>query len=88
MNNRIILSALLMASLVWGCSSTQTAKQRPPRKFKRVLCWGRLTSEDIAKKYQKIGVTDIPVSNEKQLKLALKYGMTPYCGTFSPCGTH
>ena len=88
MNSRIILSALLMAFFVCGCSITQTAKQQSPRKFKRVFCWGRLTSDEIAKKYQEIGVTDIQVSNEKQLKLALKYGITPYCGTFSPCGTH
>ena len=40
------------------------------------------------KNYSEIGVTDIRVFDEKQLGLALKYGMTPYCGTFAPRGRH
>ena len=88
MNIQVIIPALLIASLVSGCTCTQTAKQKPLQKFGRVFCWGTLTDEETAQKYSEIGVTDIPVHNEKQLGLALKYGMTPYCGTFTPRGKH
>ena len=88
MNTKIIFQALLMVSLVSGCTSTQTAKLKPAKKFKRVFCWGLLKNEDMAQKYSEIGVSDIRVYNQKQLKLATKYGMTPYCGTFSPRGKH
>jgi len=56
--------------------------------FKRVFCWGQLTDEDTARKFNEIGVTDISVYNEEQLVLARKYGMTPYCSTFIPRGPH
>ena len=65
------------------CSEGETA----PR-FTRVFCWGHPTDENAAKNYAQAGVTDIPVSNKKQYDLAVKYGMTPYCCTFTPAGPH
>ena len=88
MNTRNIFSALLIASLVSGCICTQTKKREPEKKFRRVFCWGSLKDEETARKYSEIGVTDMRVFNQKQLDLALKYGMTPYCSTFTPRGKH
>jgi hypothetical protein len=47
-----------------------------------------LIDDETARKFSEIGVTDMRVYNKKQLKLALKYGITPYCGTFTPRGKH
>jgi hypothetical protein len=88
MSNKIIFPVLLMVLLVSSCLYAQTAKKKSPTKFRRVFSWGILKNETMAKKYSEIGVTDILVRNEKQLKLALKYGITPYCGTFTPRGRH
>jgi hypothetical protein len=79
-----VLAALLISvSAVAG-----TAAPGASRRFSRVFCWGRLTDGETARKYQEIGVTDVPVANPEQLALARKYGMTPYCGAFSARGPH
>jgi len=88
MNTRILFSALLIASLVSGCTCTQTVKREPLKKFRRVFSWGILTNEETARKYSAIGVTDIRVRNQQELELARKHNMTPYCGTFAPHGKH
>lgn len=77
-----------MAAVSSGCVHPQPAKQEPPKTFERVFCWGTLSDDDTARKYSEIGVTDISVHNEQQLGLALKYGIIPYCGTFTPRGKH
>jgi hypothetical protein len=53
-----------------------------------VFCWGTLHDEETARRFSEIGVTDIRVGNTNQLVLALRYGMTPYCGTFAARGPH
>lgn len=68
--------------------SNQIEQEAKSTKFKRVFCWGSLKDDEMARRYKEAGVTDIPVRNQTQLELALKYGMTPYCGTFSPRGKH
>ena len=78
------LLALLFAVAV--CE--QATASEPQARFKRVFSWGKLADEDTAGKLREIGVTDIRVSSREQLVLARKYGMTPYCGTFTPCGPH
>ena len=57
-------------------------------RFERLFCWGIPTDETTARKYAEIGVTDIRVTSPKQYALAVRYGMTPYCGTFTPAGPH
>ncbi len=83
-----ILLSLLMSSLADGRTTLQPNTRALPQKFRRVFCWGTLTDEETAKKYSEIGVTDICVNDRSQLGLALKYGITPYCGVFSPHGKH
>ena len=56
-----------------------------PTHFRRVFCWGTLHDEETARRFSEIGVTDIRVGNTNQLALARRYGITPYCGTFSIC---
>lgn len=80
---------LLYFTLILSCCScSQSSQKTSCRKFKRVFSWGILSNEETAKKFHEIGITDIRVNNSKQYKLALKYGMTPYCGTFLPKGKH
>ena len=79
---------LLVVLLAGATAHAQTSPSEPPKRFKRVFCWGALTDEDTARKFSRIGVTDIPVANKEQLALARKYGMTPYCGIFGPRGPH
>ena len=89
MNIKICLQTLFVLLFISGCTSVKQAKKTEhPKKFKRLFSWGILKNEDIAKRHSEIGVSDIRVFNQKQLKLAIKYGMTPYCGTFTPCGKH
>ena len=89
MNIKIYFQALFVLLFISGCTSAQKAeKTEPPQKFKRVFSWGVLKNEDTARKFSEIGVSDIRVFSPKQLELAIKYGMTPYCGTFTPCGKH
>ncbi len=83
-----VIPHLLMALVVVTTVCAQTAATKPQAHFKCVFCWGRLTDEDTARMFSEIGVTDIQVSSKEQLALARKYGMTPYCGTFSPRGPH
>ncbi len=85
------LLAFSVMSVVTFCACenlSRTADVAKPQKFKRVFCWGMPDSEEKARRFQEAGVTDIYVHNQMQLELALKYGMTPYCGTFTPCGKH
>ena len=78
-------SALLaLAAILCGC---QSVPAEPPR-FERVFSWGTPNNEENARKYAEIGVTDIRVDNKKQYDLAVKYGMTPYCGVFLPAGPY
>ena len=56
--------------------------------FERVLAWASVRDEASAKQYAEIGVTDIRVSGADGKAAAKKYGMRPYCGTFTPCGAH
>lgn len=88
MQIRIIFSALFFTLFISGCAVTRTTNLEPPQRFRRVFSWGRPTNDEIARKYSEIGVTDMRVYNKKELALALKYGITPYCGTFLPCGKH
>ena len=89
MNMRIYFQALFIILTISGCTSAKKAgKTVSQKKFKRVFSWGVLKNEDTAKRHSEIGVSDIRVFNRKQLKLAIKYGMDPYCGTFTPCGKH
>ena len=75
-----LLSILLSA----GCSTGKTSEE----KFTRLFCWGNPVNEEAAARYAEAGVTDIKVQNQKQYKLAKKYGMTPYWGCFLPAGPH
>lgn len=84
----VLLPVVLLGALFSGCLTAPTDCLGPEKKFSRVFCWGIPTDEETARKYSEIGVTDIRVNNEQQLGLALKYGMTPYCGTFGPRGEH
>ena len=74
----------MLVLLVCGCS---TFPVKQPR-FERVFCWGRPASEENARKYAEIGVTDIRVITQKDYELATKYGMTTYCGVFTPAGPY
>ena len=88
MNLKRIPMVILMISLVGGCAFFDKSSRLPAEKFNRVFCWGRLVNDETVRKFNEIGVSDICVFNNKQLALALKYGMTPYCGTFMPRGKH
>ena len=68
------------------CGYQHTSAEQP--RFERLFCWGTPTNEENARKLSEIGVTDILVSNKKQYDLAVKYGMTPYCGVFLPVGPY
>lgn len=77
-------AALSLPALFVGCVREE---QESPR-FHRVFCWGTPSSEEVARKYAEIGVTDIRVNSKKSFDLAVKYGMTPYCGVFTPAGPY
>ena len=86
----ILPGIFLLLVLLCGCcgirqkhSDTKTALR-----FHRVFTWGRPVNDDAAKRYAEAGVTDIPVGNQKQSELAIKYGMTPYIATFTAAGPH
>ena len=79
---RVALLAILTATC--ALSRGQTALS----KFERIFAWGMPRDEDTARAYSEIGVTDIRVADAQQLELALRFGMIPYCGTFSPRGRH
>ena len=88
--NKILFPVFLFSFiLLTGCciKNKYSEAEATPR-FTRVFCWGHPTDENAAKRYAEAGVTDIPVSNKKQYDFAVKYGMTPYCGTFTPAGPH
>ena len=70
-----------------GCHAPRGGPEAPSR-FRRIYCWGTLRDEETARRFSEIGVTDIRVNNTNQLELAIKYGMTPYGGTFLPKGPH
>lgn len=82
------ISLLLAGLLVSANANAETATPDPKLHFGRVFSWGMLTDEDTAKRVKEMGVTDIRVANQEQLARAKRYGMTPYCGTFSACGPH
>ena len=82
------VSLLLVALLISVSANAVTNAPAAGRRLSRVFCWGSLKDDETARKYQAVGVTDVPVSNAEQLALARKYGMTPYCGTFGACGPH
>lgn len=84
----LIFCAVLLSSCTIQEKKTISAKEELTPRFHRVFCWGRPVNEKSAMKYAQAGVTDIPVSNKKQYDLAVKYGMTPYCYTFTPAGPH
>ena len=71
-----------------GSLSAGNDAEVEPVKFRRLFCWGYPTSESVAEQYAAAGVTDIHVCNRKQYDLAVKYGMTPYWGVFTPAGPH
>ena len=77
----IVLGAMLLVS---GCNCI--AKREP--KINRLFLWGTLKSEADTAKYAAAGVTDIQVRTKKSMEWAIKYGITPYCGCFSPAGPH
>ncbi|MBO4512816.1 MAG: hypothetical protein J5746_08615 [Victivallales bacterium] len=79
-----MLFLVVAVLLVCGCS---TFASKPPR-FQRLYCWGVARGEENTRKFAEIGVTDIRVITQKDYDLAVKYGMTPYCGTFLPAGPH
>ena len=79
-----VLFCCMAVLLVSGCT---TFSARQP-KFERVFCWGVANSEENTRKYAEIGVTDIMVITQKHYDLAVKYGMTPYRGTFTPAGPY
>ena len=74
-------AALMAAS---GCCCV--GKNEP--KIGRIFLWGTLKSEADTAKYAAAGVTDIQVRTPKSMEWAVKYGITPYCGCFSPAGPH
>ena len=78
-----LFAALLIFS---GCVNfgSMTGKNR----ISRVFCWGVPKTDAEAAKYAAAGVTDIRATNAKQCEWVIKYGMTPYCGTFTPAGPH
>ncbi len=76
-----------LALLAGGCLTSENTSAEN-RKFERLFCWGRPTSEAVAERYAAAGVTDIMVGNRKQFDLAVKYGMSPYWKCFTPAGPH
>lgn len=82
--------ALLFLLLLNSCApfSGERGDPEPEKKFRQVFSWGHPQTEEEARKYSEIGVTDIVVANENQARLAVKYNMIPYCGAFFPCGPH
>ncbi len=83
-----VIPYLLMTLVVATTACAQTTATEPQAHFKRVFCWGRLSDEETARRFSEIGVTDIRVFTTEELALAQEYGMTPYCGTFTPRGPH
>ena len=75
---------LTLTAILCGCQAIPA--EQP--KFERVFSWGTPNNEENARKYAEIGVTDIRINNKKQYDLAVKYGMTPYCGVFLPAGPY
>ncbi|MBO5761338.1 MAG: hypothetical protein J6S53_07340 [Lentisphaeria bacterium] len=84
----LVFCALLLSSCTVQEKKTISAKEELTPRFHRVFCWGRPTDEETARRYALSGVTDIPVSNQKQYDLAVKYGMTPYAACFTPGGPY
>ena len=80
-----MLSGVLWAALALG-GAVGAAGDEP--KITRVFCWGYPVDATAAKRYAEAGVTDITVRNRKEYDLAVKYGMTPYCGIFFAAGPH
>ena len=84
----IFCAVLLLSSCTLPEKKEEKGENISASHFHRVFCWGQPTDEETARRYALSGVTDIPVSNQKQYDLAVKYGMTPYCCTFTPAGPH
>ena len=80
-----LLAGLLLMFSLGACRTYQAP---PPRKFHRVFSWGYPRDEETARKYAEIGVTDIQINTKKHFDLAVKYGITPYCKTFTPAGPY
>ena len=76
-----------LALLSGGCLTSENTSAEN-RKFDRLFCWGRPTSDAVARQYAAAGVTDIVTGNRKQYDLARKYGMKAYWGCFTPAGPH
>ena len=77
-------SASLFAALALASSACEAEEPR----ITRVFCWGYPADEVTAERYAAAGVTDITVRSRKEYDLAVKYGMTPYCGIFYATGPH
>lgn len=86
--HKCFIPRFLIALLAGAAAFAQTAAFEPQESFSRIFCWGRLTDDNTARKFGEIGVTDIRVFSQEELDLARKYGLTPYCGTFTPRGPH
>ena len=81
-----ILTGLLLLA-AGGCGTFEKTASTPGNaKFVRLFSWGASGNEEDMRRYAEAGVTDILVRNEKQFRLAVKYGMSPYWKCFTPEG--
>ena len=78
-----ILSAAAVICVLSGCCTNT-----PTPKFQHFFSWGAPVNDTQAARYASAGVTDILVYTPKQSDLAVKHGMIPYCGVFTPAGPH
>ena len=79
------LTGLLI--LTAGCGTIENTASTPGKlKFVRLFCWGASDKDEDMRRYAEAGVTDILVRNEKQFRLAVRYGMDPYWKSFTPEG--
>ena len=85
---KLELAFFLGLTLLAGGCMTSKNTSAENRKFERLFCWGRPTSEAVAERFAAAGVTDIMTVNRKQYDLARKYGMNAYWGCFTPAGPH
>ena len=85
MKKIMLLAGLMIISA--GCA-VQGEKPSAPEnaKIRTFFNWSFPSKEADAAKYAEAGVTAAMVLNEKQYKLALKYGIRPYWKCFTPEG--
>ena len=85
MKKVFLLAGLMIISA--GCA-VQGGKAAVPEnaRFREFFNWGLSSNEADVAKFAEIGVTAALVRNAKQCGLALKYGIRPYWGCFTPEG--